>query len=137
MFSEKNLSKTISLPPSLRLEDIRNNARCKLLETVTRETGFVVQVKDVEILNRKISFMGNYIFTVYAKILFFLPVNGMEVEAQVIANRDTAHVAKVLKKLTILFYSDKTFPPDSIVKCKLVEVKFQRGTYRAIAELLF
>ena len=127
------ISKTIAIPP--HDPDYIKTIILKLLELTGREFGFILRVNSISFKMKNISFSGNYLYTFDADVDNFLPECNQKFEAVVQMNRSKAHVATIFNKMRVIFHSDVTYPVGAKVTCVLKETRFQRGTYRAIAEL--
>jgi hypothetical protein len=129
------LTKTFAVPPHFRQRDVGAFLAAKYLNCISPEAGFVTKIHSVTSKNVTISSTGNYIYESQATVDCYLPAVGDEVEAVVQMNRAAAHTGLVKDHLRIIFYSEAPIAPGTTVSCVLTAVKFQMGTYRAIAEM--
>lgn len=127
------IQKTFSIPPNE--PNPFDTIRRKLRSSTNVHYGFILNVHDIQVKSKSISFAGNYIYTIDAEVESFLPELGKTYEAVVRMNRDKAHIAIIMDCMTVIFHSDQTKQAGDVVKCVLKEIKYQCGTYRAVAEL--
>lgn len=128
------ISKSFALSPSI--VDAKEKIRELLLGYKSVEYGFILNVTDIYIKNVTISFTGNCVYKITANIETFLPKKDDVLGAKILLNKGNAYIAVAKDCLHVIFYSNLKFEKDATVKCILKEVKFQCGTYRAIAELI-
>ena len=128
------LCRTLAVSPAER--DPAKYITARLLDYKNARDGFVIAVHSLSSKHVNISSAGNYIYNVEAEVDYFLPECGQTLEAVVQFNRDDAHIAVARDRLRIIFHSTMVIPARTHVQCVLKEVRYQCGTYRAVAELV-